>query len=124
MKLVDVNDNCIFEVAMEESVATMLLRAKANGVLNWPNAYIKDCDLSNFNFFGFNIEGIQFSNVNLHNANFARQNLKYADFHKCNLTHANFKSANLTSTYFNRCLLTGTQFNTSSRGAIFVGSIH
>ncbi len=90
-------------------------------------------DLSETDFSGISLDGIEFVNVDLTSSSFADSHLTEVKFDGCDLTSVDFTRANLVECSFNESVLNGTDFSYSKTdycnfsdadlaGAIFQGA--
>ena len=101
------------------------------------NAEIKNTqapiDLSETDFSGISLDGVEFVNVDLTSSSFADSHLTEVKFEACDLTSVDFTRANIVECSFNESVLNGTDFSYSKTdycnfseadlaGAIFQGA--
>ncbi len=90
-------------------------------------------DLSETDFSGISLEGVEFVNVDLTSSSFADSHLTEVKFDACDLTSVDFTRANLVECSFDESVLNGTDFSYSRTdycnfseadmaGAIFQGA--
>ena len=70
-------------------------------------------DLSETDFSGISLDGIEFVNVDLTSSSFADSHLTEVKFDGCDLTSVDFTRANLVECSFNESVLNGTDFSYS-----------
>ncbi len=90
-------------------------------------------DMSESDFSGISLDGVEFVNVDLTSSSFADSHLTEVMFEACDLTSVDFTRANLVECGFNESVLNGTDFSYSKAdycnfseadmaGAVFQGA--